>query len=175
MKKYVALLRGINVSGQKKIKMTELKSALVAAGLTTVETYIQSGNLVFETELSEEESTQLIERVILEDFGFEVPTLVLEQSYFRFVLDNNPFLQRGEDNKKLYVCFMMDIPTEESKLTLAETDLKGDEYHIIDQLIYTCYHQGAGKTKMDNNLLERKLKVRATSRNWNTVGKLGEM
>ncbi|MBU2912881.1 DUF1697 domain-containing protein [Reichenbachiella agariperforans] len=175
MKKYVALLRGINVSGQKKIKMAELKVALEAAGLQSVQTYIQSGNIVFESEESEEQAAARIEGAIYGAYNFEVPTVVFEQSTLEGIRAAHPFRTQVEDTKGLYVCWMLDEPAEDRLQLLADADLGGDEYQIIDHLIYTCYHRGMGKSKMDISFLEKKLKVRATSRNWNTVSKLIEM
>lgn len=174
MKKYVALLRGINVSGQKKIKMAELREWLSDAGLLSVQTYIQSGNIVFESDQSESQTASLIEAAILKASGFEVPTLVLPQDFLKDVIAGNPFLESIDDEKKLYVCFLLDEVTPEGMGNLKTADLGGDEYRIVDRVIYTCYHQGMGKTKMDNNFLEKRLKVRATSRNWRTVNILSE-
>jgi len=176
MSKYIALLRGINVSGQKKLKMAELKSVLSDAGLLEVQTYIQSGNVVFESDKSPETSQNLIQKVILEAFGFEVPTLVLLQSELQKIVSSNPFLDHIEETKKLYVCFLLEEPTNDRTQILKEADLKGDEYMIKgEKILYTCYHKGMGKTKMDNNFLEAKLKVKATTRNWRTVSTLAEL
>ncbi|MGL1885463.1 MAG: DUF1697 domain-containing protein [Reichenbachiella sp.] len=175
MIKYIALLRGINVSGQKKIKMAELKEALTTQGLGDVQTYIQSGNIVFESALTEADAAVLIQKCILDEFGFEVPTLVLRQDALPPIIADNPFVSKEEETKKLYFCFLKVEPTMEGIQTLAAADTKGDEYYLIGQMLYLCYHSGAGKTKMDNNFLEKKLKVSATSRNWNTVNKLAEM
>ncbi|PIB34099.1 hypothetical protein BFP72_00990 [Reichenbachiella sp. 5M10] len=175
MKKYVALLRGINVSGQKKIKMAELKAALEAAGLQAVQTYIQSGNVVFESEQSAAACSTCIEQVIREQWAYEVPTLVVEQERLPGIISDNPYVERGEETRKLYFCFLYEQPSSDRIQVLADADLKGDEYVLRGDVLYLCYHQGAGKTKMDNKFVESKLQVSATSRNWNTTCKLSEM
>lgn len=174
MKKCIALLRGINVSGQKKIKMAELKEILTSAGLQNVQTYIQSGNVIFESEESSEGAARRIEGAIFKAYNFEVPTVVFEPSYLKNVIDQNPFLSKVEETKKLYAIFLFDDLTQEGLDRLASAELGGDEYAIVDGVVYTCYHQGMGKTKMDINFIEKKLKVRATSRNWRTVNILSE-
>ncbi|MCV9388873.1 DUF1697 domain-containing protein [Reichenbachiella ulvae] len=174
MKKYIALLRGINVSGQKKIKMAELKETLASAGLQNVQTYIQSGNVIFESEESSEEAANRIEGAIYKAYNFDVPTLVFEQNYLQNVIDQNPFLSKVDDPKKLYAIFLYDDLTQEGLDRLASAELGGDEYAIVDGVVYTCYHNGMGKAKMDINFIEKKLMVRATSRNWRTVNLLSQ-
>lgn len=175
MNKYIALLRGINVSGQKKIKMADLKSILSDSGLSSVETYIQSGNVIFESDQEPKALQEVIEKVILENYSFEVPTLVIAKDDLRKLIPQNPFLNEVDDTKKLYVCFLLEEPTAERIQILADLDLKGDEYVLQNRVLYTCYHNGAGKSKVSNNFLEAKLKVKATMRNWRTVNILAEL
>lgn len=172
MNKCIALLRGVNVSGKNKIKMVELKSALSMAGLQNVQTYIQSGNILFESNLSNDEAAQLISKIIKGKFGYDVPSLVVAQEMMKTVMASNPFIHKVDDEKKLYVCFLFDQPDEEGLQRLADTDTKGDEYIINGSILYACYHHGMGKSKMDNGFIEAKLKVTATIRNWRTVGML---
>lgn len=173
MQKYVALLRGINVSGQKKIPMKELREAMENAGLLNVETYIQSGNVLFDVnETDERDLTEVIEESIREEFSFDVPTLVLPQEIFGQVIRHNPFLDNATDTKKLYVGFMYDQLDDGKLEELAAVDTGEDSYKITWPFIFMKFGEGIGKSKMDNNFFERKLKTRATTRNWNTILKL---
>lgn len=161
------------MSGQKKVSMPELKLCLVQAGLLNVETYIQSGNVFFDVdERDERDLTEIIERAIKSTFEFDVPTLVLPREIFRQVINRNPFLNDEVDTKKLYVAFLFDPLDKNLVDALAEAYHGHDNYEIKGGVIYMKFQQGIGKSKMDNNFFERKLKLRATTRNWNTVLKL---
>ncbi len=177
MPTYIAILRGINVSGSKLLKMADLKSALQAMGLDEVETYIQSGNVKFST--SKETPIKLakdIEQMINETFGYEVPVIVLEKEDLESVTSSNPFLVKGDiDPKALYVTFLGEKPSHEKLRSLNEISSGDDEFKVENKTIFLYCHSGYGRTKLTNNLFEKKLGVTATSRNWKTVMKLLEM
>ncbi len=177
MNTYIALLRGINVSGQKKIKMADLRKLLNEAGLEKLQTYIQSGNLVFGHSGAEPEAlARRIEQSILEHYGFEVPTLVKTRAGFGYLLQHNPFAGDGRrEEKGLYVTFLYDSPSPEQVETLKKPDLSPEEYVIDGDYIFLYFPDGYGRAKMNNNFFESKLKVNATTRNWRTVNKLYEM
>ena len=176
MKNLVALLRGINVSGQKKIVMADLRQSLEKEGYENVRTYIQSGNIVFESEESNPVSlAQKIEKIIQNDFGFEVPTLVISQESIRKIPDSNPFLKPGQETKALYVGFMYEEPDERHVQALYEAPTQPDEFSLAYPFVFMKFSDGIGKSKMDNNFFERKLKIKMTSRNWNTILKLSDM
>lgn len=177
MSKFIALLRGINVSGQKKIKMAEFKVHLENAGLTNVQTYIQSGNVVFSS--SEKDTDTLakkIEQAIQENYDFHVPTLVLKREYFIWVLENNPF-QNDQDKeiKKIGFAFLYAVPEKDSIDKLMSYNYPNEELILKRGMAFVYAGNGAGKAKLNNNFIENKLKVTASSRNYNTVVKLIEM
>ncbi len=174
--KLIALLRGINVSGQKKIPMADLKAALAKGGIENAQTYIQSGNIAFDSEESDLQKVALqIEKIILDGFGFEVPTLVLVQEDFKQIPNLNPFLTPDQETKALYVGYMYEEPEEANVADLEKHDTGADEFQISWPCIFMKYAEGIGKSKMDNNFFERKLKIRMTTRNWNTILKLSDM
>ncbi len=176
MQKYIALLRGINVSGQKIIPMTDLRTALSNAGLESVQTYIQSGNIVFESADSDMQLLSAkIHAVIEADFGFDVPVLVFPQEDILKIPELNLWFKKGEDTKSLYVGFLFDQPTNENLATLKGCDTGRDEYLYVSPYIFMKYAEGIGKSKMDNNFFEKVLKVKMSTRNWNTIRKLGEI
>jgi uncharacterized protein (DUF1697 family) len=176
MKKYIALLRGINVSGQKKIKMTELKSLFEKLNFQNVETYIQSGNIIFS---SKENSVKTLERKInagiKNKFGFEVHTFVITSKEIRDVLINNPFVKKNKDTERLYVTFLSEQPLKEKIQNLNSSDFSPEEYQIVGNIIYLHLPNGAGKAKLNNNFFENKLKVNSTTRNWKTINTLSEL
>ncbi|MEO0573487.1 MAG: DUF1697 domain-containing protein [Bacteroidota bacterium] len=172
MKTYIAFLRGINVSGQKKIKMADLRASLQRQGLKNVHTYIQSGNVIFDVLSTEvkELGTQ-IEKTIEADFGFEVPVLLKAPKEIQGIVDNNPF--KGEiDPKGLYFALLHKAPSNELISSFQELKFDNEDFHYTDGCVYLNCKLGAGKAKLNNNLIENKLKVTATTRNLNTMRKM---
>lgn len=174
MKSFIALLRGINVSGQKMIKMSDLKIHLQESGFTSIQTYIQSGNIIFR---SDETDTNIIESLIkekiLQKYGFEVPTLVKTPEELIKVINDNPF--RNKDLESVYVTFLSQEPSEINIFQIKTFNYSPEELVISAKNIYLHCPDGYGKAKMNNNFIENKLKVPATTRNWKTVNKLLEI
>ena len=176
MKKFIALLRGINVSGQKKIKMSDLKSLFEDLGFLNVETYIQSGNVIFSSnETLVEIIATKISSGIKRKFGFDVQVIILTPKEIDSALKNNPFMKMKEETKWLYIIFLSNTPLKENIQKLNSTDYSPEEYKIIGKLVYLFLPKGAGKAKLNNNLFEHKLKVTGTTRNWNTIKTLSEL
>lgn len=176
MKKYIALLRGINVSGQKKIPMADLRKELATAGFQNVQTYIQSGNVVFESDIDDlEDHSMKMNGVIQKTFGFDVPILVLPQTDFHSIPEVNSWLTDDVDTKSLYVGFLYELPSEENLKVLEAAPTGNDQFAYKPPYIFMKYHEGMGKSKMHNNFFEQKMKVRMTTRNWNSILKLSHM
>jgi len=176
MKKFVALLRGINVSGQKQIKMPDLKTLSEDLGFTKVQTYIQSGNVIFSArEKSNKKLEDKISSAIKSKFGFDVQVIVVTPEEIEYVIQNNPFIKKKKDLEKLYVTFLSEnLPAENIK-KLNAVDYSPEEYIIDGRYIYLFVPNGYGKAKLNNNLFENKFKVFGTTRNWKTVNKLFEL
>jgi len=174
---YICLLRGINVSGQKKIKMVDLKVSLEKLNFKEIATYIQSGNIVFKSEIdSTTELEKHIHDIILKDFGFDVPTLVKTSKEVRDAFEQNPFEKDAtKDPKLFYVVFLKNKPASENIAHLKTYDYSPEVYVLKDKIIYFYAANGAGKAKMSNNFFENKLKTQATTRNWRTTHKLVEL
>lgn len=172
MEIYISLLRGINVSGQKKILMAELKSLYEDLGFTGVKTYIQSGNVVFKFKKTKKEDLeQLIFEKIKRHYGFEVPNLILEASEIENALNNNPY----QEIDKPYFNFLSETPHQENADELKKHQFENEFYQLKGKVIYAHYPNGAGRAKMTLNFFEKKLNVRGTARNLNTTKKLLEM
>ena len=171
MNTYIALLRGINVSGQKKIPMAELRKLLSDSGFKNVQTYIQSGNAIFQS--SEENKSVLentIQKAVLSHFGFDVPILVRTETEIQNILETCPFFEEKKTNS--YFSLLHSIP---NKSLIEETHLisyPNEEFHITNHCVYFFSSAGYGNAKCNNNFFERKLKVSATTRNYKTMVKL---
>ena len=174
---YICLLRGINVSGQKKIKMVALKASFETLGFTDVVTYIQSGNIVFKSSESDSKKLEeIIHQLLLDDFGFDVTVIVLTPDQLKYAANNNPYQKdTTKDPKKFYVVFLQDNPQQENIDVLATYDYSPEEYSLDNKIIFYYADNGAHKAKMSNNFFENKLKVKASTRNWRTVNKLVEL
>lgn len=174
MPRYISLLRGINVSGQKAVRMDELRAVYESLGLERVSTYIQSGNVVFSAR-----STDLgkrIEAAIRQHFGFDVPVLVRDADNIGKLLSNNPFVgEPGIDVAHLHVSFA--AATLPSAVTDALSRLaRGREaFHLGESEIYLYCPDGYGRSKLTNTNLEKALGQIVTTRNWKTVNRLHEM
>ena len=176
MTKFIALLRGINVSGQKQIKMPDLKSLFEESGFQNIETYIQSGNVIFTSkEKLPEKLEQKISLAIKRKFGFDVQIIVLTPEEIEYVLNNNPFLKKKKDTEKLYVTFLSENPSADNIKKLKDVDYSPEEFIMDGSYIYLFVPNGYGNSKLNNNLFESKLKVFGTTRNWKTVNKLFEL
>lgn len=173
MKKYIALLRGINVSGHHVIKMEALRPAMVELGLSNVSTYIQSGNILFESEESAPKLEMLIKNKIFQKFGFDVATFVLTPDELKTTLSNNPFATKTpEESTQPYVCFLSAPPDSTLLAKMKSQDFRGDEFIVVGQRMYIWYADSAGNTKLSNAVIEKKLNLKCTARNWKTVKKL---
>lgn len=172
MPTYISILRGINVSGQKKIKMADLKVLFEKLGFINVQTYIQSGNIVFQfKETKAATLQQTIFNAIQKEYGFDVPNLILTPQEVESTLKNNPF----KNIEQVYFTFLSELPTQENIDKLATYNYPDEYYELEGKIIYSHFPNGAGRAKMSNNFFENKLKVMATSRNLNTTKKLLEM
>jgi uncharacterized protein (DUF1697 family) len=174
MTTHLALLRGINVSGHNIIKMDALKATLEKIGFQNVETYIQSGNVFVDTD--EESAAKVgfvIKQEIFKVFGHDVPIIVIGKTDLEACFVNNTFLKDKDlDIKKLYVAFVSKELRSENINDLKISQFKPDEARIDGTRIFIKYDIGAGKTRLDQKYIEKKLNVTATIRNWNTVTKL---
>jgi uncharacterized protein (DUF1697 family) len=176
MHKYISILRGINVSGQKIIKMADLKFHYESLGLKCVHTYIQSGNVVFcSTTNNANKLRESIELKIKKEYNFSVPVMIITQQKLKTIISNNPFNAAKIDLSKLSITFLNSIPEHTLVKNIDNYKSDHEEFVISEDVIYLYCPNGFGKTKLTNNLFENKLKVTATSRNWRTTNKISEM
>lgn len=171
MTTFIALLRGINIGGHKRIKMSDLKRMLENMGLANVQTYIQSGNVIFQAAGDAEVLRQRIEQEIELAFGFTVPVILRTAAELNRLIENCPY----PEMPGLNVAFLSGQPSPEAVQELLSCNSGNDDFHIVDKDIYVLYKEDMRKTLLTTNFFEKKLKVYMTMRNWNTVSKLADM
>ena len=170
MKTYIILLRGINVSGKNKIPMADLRELLNDLQFKNVQTYIQSGNIILESALDKTAICNQIKNRIQEKFGFDVPVLARTISEWENAIEKYPF--STENEKIVAFAFLNQVSNEK---TIDIKNIEGDKYKIIDDIVYLYCPSGFGKTKLTNNIIEKKLNLIATTRNLRTTLKLQEI
>ena len=171
MYRYIALLRGINVSGQKKILMADLRALCESLGFLNVRTYIQSGNVIFDSE--NEVSSEIISGAIEKKYGWHVPVLLTTAGEIQAILDGCPFPK--ETKEKSYFGLLYDPPSTEAVKTTLSYNFPNEEFYITSKCVYLYCAKGYGHSKTGNNFFEKKLKISITSRNYRTMVKLMDM
>lgn len=159
------------------IKMDLLKEMYAGLKFKNIRSYIQSGNVIFESGKTEPgDLEKRIAKKINDEFGFKVPVLVKTPEELTLVLNANPFLQkRDEDINRLHVTFLSGKPEKAFTDKLKDLYFPPDEFFLSGNTIYLFCPNGYGQTKLNNNFFENKLKVIATTRNWKTVNELSNM
>lgn len=171
---YISLLRGINVSGKNLIKMAALKELFETLNFHNVITYIQSGNIVFQSNLSDSNQiNQLVTAAITRYFGLIVPVFTLTQQQLTEIIASNPFKDSSQYNPAFIHCtFLPNNPqSEELKMMHPELYLP-DKFQVVQNVIYLYCPNGYGQTKLTNTFFERKLQQTTTTRNWKTTQQL---
>lgn len=186
MPTYIALLRAVNIGGNT-LKMERLRKVCTQLGLAGVRTYVQSGNVVFESDQSAKACGEAIEKALLGETRLPVSVIIRTPAELKRVLNKNPFpsafpckpAAQGTRTKpepaRLYVAFLAATPTRAALENLEGITVGEDQFHVSGREIYLHYANGYGNSKLSNNLFEKLLSLRATTRNWNTVNKLHEM
>lgn len=170
---YFALLRGINVSGHNMIKMTELKRMFEEMGFTRVQTYINSGNVMFESEEAAGLLEARIETEISKVFGLSISVMVRSDMEWKAIMAKCPFSPDSlADKQSIHLTLLKKAPTEEELDRLPDIEHPGDEFLIDGREIYVLYRNSI----LDSKLAKKFQKlVPATARNWKTVVKLAGM
>ena len=173
---YISILRGINVSGHKMIKMDALRQLYSDLGFSNVRTYIQSGNVIFNDENTNvEEIEKNIKIKIKEVLGLDVQLIIKELSEYKEIVNNNPFVSREEiDPELLHVSFLTTKPLQVDVDKLIG-QFTPEEFVLDGKVIYLYCPNGYGNTKLNNGFFEYKMKVIASTRNWKTTLELLRM
>ena len=174
---YVAFLRGVNVVGSSIIKMETLRELCCSLKFKDVQTYVQSGNVVFRTrETSEKTLATKIGAAIEKQFGFRPEIMLRTPSELRAVVATNPFAWREDINpSSLLVNFLLEHPSPETRKRIEAIEpLSREEFHLIGRELFIYFPEGIGRSKT-RGAFDRVLKNTATGRNWNSVRKVLEL
>lgn len=170
--KFVGFLRGINVGGHRKILMKDLKSTMAQLKFENIQTYIQSGNVVFDAHYREPTVEHLLEKQIKADFGFEVPITLFKKDEFIEGISSNP-LRSNEQTS--YVVFLKTPPEQIAIDQLMKMNFENDELTINNRFIYLNLSKPFHKSKLNLAFFEKSLGVNATIRNQKTCDKILSM
>lgn len=180
MTKHIALLRGINVGGHKKILMADLRQIFKSLGYDNACTYIQTGNVIFDSNGNEDNLSlaKKIEDAIQACYDFDVPVMVCTAEELKTIINLNPYWKEKKENayiNKLHLTLFDTPPTEENINILKAIDYTPDSFKIIDRSIYLHCNKQYRDSKLNTNYLEKTLTIKATTRNWKTMLKILEL
>jgi uncharacterized protein (DUF1697 family) len=169
MVSHIALLRGINVGGNM-LKMDRLREIFAGLGLADVKTYLQSGNVLFTANEKPQVLADMIEKQIGRETRLPVSAIIRTPAQLKRVIAANPFLEgAGANGGMLHVTFLAGVASKAGLAALAKVEAGADRWHAAGSEIYLRCPDGYGRSKLNNTAIEKRLGVRATTRNWNTV------
>jgi uncharacterized protein (DUF1697 family) len=172
MAQYISFLRGVNMTGHNSMKMADLSSLFINLGYTDALTYIQSGNVIFSSEIitDEHEIALNIEKAILKKFSYVVPVMIRTAEELRKLYSVNPYLSEEKfESSKIAVIFLHEKVTEGQINEVTGIDYPPDKFKILGREIFIFCPNGFGRTKLYTNFFEKKMGVIGTARNWKTV------
>ncbi len=174
--KFVAFLRGINVGGKNKIKMETLREVCVSLGFENVVTYINSGNVIFETvKVDDKKIAAKIESAIENEFALKIKVIVRTMAEIENIIANNPFAGQFENDKDLHVFFLdEELPPERCELLLSNNN-ENELFAVQNREIFCLLRVSVPNSLIGKDYIGKKLKVPATARNWRTVNKVSEI
>ena len=171
----IALLRAVNVGGKKAV-MSELRQFLADLGFEAPRTLIQSGNVVFGSAVDGAELESLLEREAKARLGLETDFLVRAADEWRAMVAANPHADMAKTDPAHLIVMALKSPPGDAGLAALKAWIPGREVVVaIGLQLYITYPDGAGESKLTNAAIERRIGVRGTARNWNTVTKLAAM
>jgi uncharacterized protein (DUF1697 family) len=173
VKNYVILLRGVTRTGKNRVPMVELRTALRNAALLDVQTYIQSGNVVAKSRLDQSSIQSLVHEIIAREIGADIAVIARTHDQLKHVLEDIPFPQTAAS--RTYFSLLAAPPASHLIDDLRQLDFSPGGVKVIGNTIYTLYATKHRDSKFNNNFFERKLRVTATTRNFNTMSRLVEL
>lgn len=174
MPTYIALLRAVNVAGRNLVAMPELRELLERLGMTDVRSLLQSGNLIFETGGSSPDRLErMFEAATQKQFDLSVDYFVRTSGEWRQIVSRNPDPDESARDPGRHVVMLLKKHPEGANVQSLRDAAKGPEtFHADGRQLYIAYPNGIGRSKLTTALIERKLNVRGTGRNWNTALKI---
>lgn len=175
MNTLIVFLRGVTPTGKNRVPMAQLRQALSNdTAFANVQTWIQSGNVILDSNLSVEDVAERVNRIIKESIGADLKIIVKTPAEIKRILAENPF-GKEHDISRVFFTLFNDIPDEKLVSVLQSQNFGEDIFSFTPHAIYLFIPGSAAKTKLNNNFLERKLKIDATTRNFNTLSKMAEL
>ncbi len=171
----IALLRGVTPTGKNRIpKMSFLVEILEKVGLKKVKTYIQSGNVILETELSKGETAKLIHDTIAKEIGADLSVIIKEKNQLQIAIEENPF-NENYDFSRIHLVFTNDSMGEDELKKLENKDFGDEKFIIGSECLYMYLPRDASPKRLNNNYLEKQLSITMTTRKLNVVEHLVEL
>ena len=171
---HVSMLRGVNVAGHKRLKMSGLAELYTSLGFAKVRTYIQSGNVMFShARKDESDLADTIHGAMKTKLGLDVIVFLRTPEELDRVVKKNPFI--GNDQSRMHVTFLYTKPIRVPRDEIDAVAAEGEKFSILDREVCLFLPNGQGKTKLSNGFFEKIFEVPATTRNWNTVLALLEL
>ncbi len=176
MDTFIVFLKGVNIGGHNRVKMDVLKKALTEHRFEHVKTYINSGNLILQSTQEKEKITEQVVHIIRANFGINVDMIIKTADELIDIAEKSPFSTEKENDHARRAVVMLSERVEPVQIQIFKDEGKVNEnYYLLDDLLFVYYHNGFAKTKFTTDYIERKLRVIATGRNWNTILKLRDM
>jgi uncharacterized protein (DUF1697 family) len=167
----ISMLRGVNLGSHRRVKMEVLRTLYESLKLRDIQTYVQSGNVIFKTD--ERDMVKLVQRIeaaIGKKCGFQCDVMVRSAAEMRDVIARNPFAKRrGIEPNRLLVTFLNGDPGDEARKKALAIKTEPEELHLIGREAYIYYPNGMARPKLSWPAIERILQVSGTGRNWNSV------
>lgn len=173
MNRWILLLRGVTPTGKNRVPMADFRQALTKAGFIKARTWIQSGNALVDTELNRDQAADKVKQVLKEDIGADLAVIVKTADEVEAVLADNPFVDKAIE--RVFFGQFNEQPEADKVNALLETDFGEEKLAIHDWAIYCFIPGSAARSKLNNAFLERKLGIRLTMRNANTLRKMIEL
>jgi uncharacterized protein (DUF1697 family) len=173
----IALLRGVNVGGHNAVAMPELRDLLTQLGFESPRSLLQSGNLVFRGDSrTDADLERLLEAEADKRLGLHADFLIRSAKEWREVVARNPFRKEAERDPSHLVVMFLKSATNAKDVKAVQAAIAGSEIIRADgRHLYIVYPDGIGRSRLTNALLEKKLGIRGTARNWNTVLKIAAL
>ena len=170
---YALLLRGVNLGGSTALAMADFRDVLTGLGFTDVTTVLRSGNAVFSADARPDAAT--VEAALAERTGLRTRCLLLTEADLRAVVDGHPFREVADNGSRMQVFFLDANPDAAVRAEHDPEALDPDRLRVGDRAVYQWCPDGIAKAPNVLSVLDRKWKVLATARNWNTVTKLADL
>ncbi|MVZ65145.1 DUF1697 domain-containing protein [Sphingobacterium sp. DK4209] len=171
MNTFVIFLRAVNVSGKNLIKMADLKDMLLKEGFTNVQTYIQSGNIILQSESNTDETRDKLTTLFVQHFNLDITCFALTEAELMAARDGNPFDSNLPGNR-VFITFLSSKINDSERTEINKLQFPAEEFLCTEKHIYYYLPNGAANAKLSNSFFEKKLKIKATGRNINTVNKM---